>query len=385
MKVSDVISALQKTMPFVSDYFTENFTITTIGFDTGIGEIDVTTSEPHGLQPGYGVIIDGVKNQLPVNSYQKNGIVTVLTFDFDHGYNDDKNICQHVLIGGTTNGTDGDYRLVSVLSSKEIEILTDNVTLEGNIYIEVNEGFNGYYKVKASASPLEFTIDAREDIFLQPKIGVGGVAKSSIRIAAAADMERFNDIYTKQKGEKQCWLVVTPTENRISRSRAVTTDAISAVTEYGVGSGPVDASTYMLETLEVFAVIPATQEISGAKALDISDDIRWQLFKSLVMASIPAPTSGEVYALMPTGDSYYSYLTDNTTYTHRYNFERAIRLVNDDFAKPTDMTAPFRDVVVETEPCDDFRYQGDIPPEVAQKNEVNALLRRCTNLDINPS
>lgn len=383
MKVSDVISALQKSIPLVSDYFTENFSITSIKFDDENGIIEVTTSEQHGLEPGYAAIITGVKNQLPVTSYQKLGLTTVLTFDFDHGYNDDKNICQHVLIGGTDNGNDGSYQLVSVKSSREIEVLTQDVTFTGNIYIEVNEGFDGAYEVK-TATANQFTADARKDIFIQPKVGIGGVVKAAVRIAASADMDRFNAAYTKQ-GLSDCWLVITATENRISRSRSVTTDAISAVTDYGVGSGPVDASTYMLEMLEIYAVIPSSQEIAGRLALDIADEVRWQLFKSLVMASIPAPTKGEVYALMPVSDAYYSYLADNTTYTHRYNFERAIRLVNDDFAKPTDMTAPFRDVVVETEPCDDLRYQGDIPPEVVQQNEVSALLRRCTNLDINPT
>lgn len=354
MKMSDVISELQKRLPLQTDLFNETFDIDSATVD---GEdITFTTSEEHGLSVGDSVVVDGVDNGLSIESYTIADSIATLTFTTDHGYNYDKGYTQTIKIVNSDDA-DGEYTLLSVPSYTTLTIEFDGSAISGDDpMIVLHNGFNGGYEVTAVDDVNSFTVTARDDIFDSPQTAIsGGTASVRIRISGAADMQRFNDVYTAKKTD-EIWLVVTPAQNRSSRDRDVPTDAISGTTQAALGVSQVSIKQAHIETIELYAVIPASAELAGRLAADVAEEIRWFLYKSLVCADVPTlGAEGETYAIMPVSDGYFSYLTDNTTYTHRYIFERTVYMSTVDVSDPDAQTAPFRglDLSVEFADLDD--------------------------------
>lgn len=350
MKISDVVSELQKRLPMVTTLFNETFTIDSATVDTST--ITFHTTEAHGLAVDYAVFVNGVNNGLTIDSVTTDGETATLTFTFDHGFNYDKNYTQYVTITGSDD-SDGSYELTGVPDKNTLEIAFTGSDITGSAMVESTEGFDGGYTVTAVPSTQEFTVDSRTDIFVKPKVAIsGGTASTKIRISGAADMDRFNAAYTAQT-DKKCWLVVTPPTNRASRDRNVPTDAISGLPQAAGGVGYLEVRQAHIETVNLYAVIPASLEVSGRIAADLAEEIRWALYSSICMASVATlAKDSEVYAIMPVSDSYYAYLSDNTTYTHEYVFERTVYVNSLDIAQPMDQTAPFRGLSLELLPCD---------------------------------
>lgn len=351
MKMGDIIQELQISLPLATNLFNDNFSITAATVDVD-GKITFTTSQIHDLAVGDLVNIFGVKNGLMIESFDYESGTALLQFPFDHGYNLDKFYQQEIEITGTDNAN-GKYPLIDVPDNTHLLIEYTGDPVVGQALLAYDEGFEGYYNVESIPDATSFVVPARTDIFIPPKIALsGGTMSTRIRISGAADMDRFNAIYTQQNDE-QCWLVVTPPSNRMSRDRNVPTDAISGVAQPGAGSGPIDIRQARIETVEIYAVIPASVELSGRRSADIAEDIAWALYQSICAAPIPTLSKDrDTYALMPVSDTYFAYLTDNTTYTHQYTFERVVYVTTDDVAKPRDQTAPFRGLDLHLLPCD---------------------------------
>lgn len=364
MKIHDVIKELQIRLPLVTNLFNEYFVIDNgyvgltlppydVPFDTAIyDKMTFHTTEPHGLEIGDDVAVNGVLNGLPILSVSVDNGLATLNFNLDHGYNFDRFYTQQVTISGSDD-SDGSYNLFSVPDKNTLVIEFDGTDITGTAFIAKDEGFDGFYSVVDVPDAQTFVVDVRTDIFTQPYIALSeGTAILRIRIAGVADMDRFNAVYTAQE-DNRCWLVVVPPSNRSSRDRNVPTDAISGVTQAAAGVSQVEIRQAQLETLEIYAVIPASMEVSGRIAADIAEEVRWALYQALVAASVPTlAKEADVYAIMPVSDTYFAYLTDNTTYTHQYTFERVVYMSQLDVAQPRDQTAPFRGLSLEVLPCD---------------------------------
>lgn len=352
MKMSDVIAALQANLPTVTDYFCNSYSVTNAQVNNNA--ITFTTNVDHDLAVGFSVSVTGVKNGIVISSVSVTDGIATLNFASDHGLNYDQYYQQKITIVGSANA-DGQYDVIDVPNPTRLLISFAGTDITGNAMLAVDEGFDGFYQVDAVPAQNQFTVTARSDIFLKPQLALtGGKAQTSIRISGSADMDRFNAAYTAQKNG-DCWLVVTPPENRTSRDRNVTTDAITAYGQFGPGNGPLDIRVLHIETVEIYAVIPASMELAGRQAADIAENVRWQLYRSLCGADLPTGASiADKTAIMPVEDGYFSYLTDNTTYTHRYVFERTVYMTFNDTVVPKDQTAPYRGLELAISPCDDF-------------------------------
>lgn len=350
MKIKDVIEQLQIRLPLQTDYFNDSIAIVSASVLDSV--ITFQTETEHELSIGDSVVISDIENSLSIDGYSIADGIATLTFAADHGYNFDANYEQTVEITGSDDA-DGVYSLVAVENGYSLSIEFSGDAISGAASIVLTEGFNGGYEVADIVDDYSFTVPARTDIFSKPNVAISdGTMSARIRIAGVADMERFNAVYTKQN-TNECWLVVTPAQNRSSRDRDVLTDAISGTTQAGLGVAQVSIKQAHLETIEIYAVIPASEEIAGRLAADMAEEIRWFIYKSLVCAPIATlATDGDVYALMPVSDGYFAYLSDNTTYVHRYVFERVVYMSGLDVAQPMDQTAPYRGLDLSVSPCD---------------------------------
>lgn len=352
MKMQDIIVALQKSLPIQSNFFCTKSDISAARL---INDQIYFVSENHGLKSGDHIIISDVKNGLLVSSFSVNENSVTFTFERDHG------LC----------GSDVGFLPIEIKVEEEYHtgILTDvadklNFTVKFNsnvipdnpiviIYYLTNEGFNGFYEI-VSTTQNSFNVKITSHTFLPPLVYIkGGQVSSMIRITGAADMDRFNAAYTAQKDEYDCWLVVVPPENRSSRSRQVTTDAISGYMDASNHSASVELRQTHIETLKLYAVIPASAEISGRRACDMAEEVRWSLYACLIGHAIPTiAKDGYTTATVPVSDNYFAYLSDNTTYVHEYVFERSVIVETSDIFHPDDRTAPFRGLDLKVFPCD---------------------------------
>ena len=181
-----------------------------------------------------------------------------------------------------------------------------------------------------------------------------GVVSTKVRVMGVGDMDRFNAIYTEQN-INELWLAITPPENRASRDRGVTTDAITGYMDASTYSSQTEVRQLHTETISVYCAIPAQMTLDGRSAVDIAEDVRFILYHTLCGIHINTlSNTTEVSPLMPVRDGYFSYLTDNTTYIHEYVFERSIVLSDEDLGMNDDRTAPARGLDLSVMHCKDF-------------------------------
>ena len=349
MKMQDVISILQRSLHKHTDLFTTTHTIT----GAQVGQTHVTyETDATDLQVGDLVTIKNVMNGIEVASMEPSGSQTLITTTIDHGLCDD-DASGPPLVFWLHNLTHSAKLIKTVSNTEFICEFASALSLDGfTLYLTTQQGFNGFFNI-TDITPTGFEVEKRQTQFTQPILYLGGgVLNTKIRIAGAADMERFNAAYTKQQNF-DCWLVVVPADNRASRSRDVTTDAISGFSQESGYSGPVELRQTHIETIRLYAVIPASMEIAGRSAADLAEEIRWMLYKAIINNPIPTiAQNGYVTATVPVSDSYFSYLSDNTTYTHEYVFERSVIVEIDDTFEDDGDTAPFRELDLTLSPCD---------------------------------
>ena len=351
MKMSDVIKILQRSLPKQTDLFNTTAVVTgaALGNDTITFSADVTD-----LDVGDLVSVTNVLNGITVTSKTDESEGTKIVTATDHGLcdNDILGPSLSFLIAGQTPYT---ARLIEVIDPLTLRVEFEQSFDIGadTLYLTTLEGFNGNFNVTAVDPGISFDVAYVQNDFIPPLVYLqGGTVSTKVRIAGTADMERFNAAYTKQDID-ECWLVVTPTDNRTSRSRDVTTDAISGYMNANEMSAAVELRQTHVERLHIYAVIPSRYELAGRSAADLAEEIRFILYKCIIGNFIPTQAvNGYVTATVPVTDSYFAYLSDNTTYTHEYVFERSVIIESDDTFDGDDQTAPFRGLELELIPCE---------------------------------
>ena len=351
MKSSDVIKILQRSLPKHTDLFNTTADLTgaalsnnTITFTANVDDLDV----------GDLVSVTSVLNGITVSTKTEETDGTKIVTATDHG------LCDNDILGPALNFLIQGQPLYTARLKQVVDTVTLIVEFEQSfdiqadtLYLTTLEGFNGNFNVTAVDPGVSFDVAYVQNDFTPPMVYLqGGKVATKVRIAGAADMERFNAAYTKQD-INECWLVVVPADNRTSRSREVTTDAISGYMNANEMSAAVELRQTHVEKLHIYAVIPSRFELAGRSAADLAEDIRFVLYKCIIGNFIPTmAVNGYVTATVPVTDSYFSYLTDNTTYTHEYVFERSVIIESDDTFEGDDQTAPFRGLELELIPCD---------------------------------
>ena len=355
MKMQDVIAMLQKTLPTQTDLFTSTFNV--FGMAVGQSNIQVD-SDAVGLSVGDAVNIKGVLNGIEVVNMTADGDYVRIETATDHGLCDADVATNPLRFWNVGNVYPANLIRTDGTTAFICEFLTGPALGVGTLYLTTLQGFNGNYIVN-EINESGFQVNRLPSQFTEPLVYLsGGIVNTALRVAGAADMERFNAAYTAQQND-DCWLVVTPADNRASRSRDVTTDAVSAFGQAGAYSGPVELRQTHIETLKLYAVIPARMEIAGRSAADLAEEIRWTLYRTIIGNPIATiAKNAYVTATVPVSDGYFAYLSDSTTYTHEFVFERSVIVEDVDTFQGDDPTAPFRELSLQVAPCDHEDLKG---------------------------
>ena len=347
MQIKNIIKILQERLPLYTSKFSNVNTI--IDAVVHPNRITFQTKFPHNLKVQQQCVVSEAENLLQIIEVTGVDSHLIIKTIFDHGLNYESDSYVHIV-----NGFQGiEARVIAVNSPTSLTIQTNKTLPIGTIYLALEEGFDGSYEVFLVDDDTHFSVRLPK-VFTAPHLLAGKCDLfSSLRVMGVGDMDRFNDLYTEQAID-QLWLAITPPENRASRDRSVVTDAISGYMEPSSYSSQTEIRQLHTETVSLYCAIPARATMDGRNAIDIAEEVRFDLYQALCGIYFPSlAVTEEIYPLMPVRDGYFSYLSDNTTYIHEYVFERSIVLTNHDIGTPKDRTAPVRDLELSIEPCDD--------------------------------
>lgn len=349
MKLFEILTVLQKRLPIYTSWFSDSISI--IGADVANKTITFETNIEHNLVKRKSIYVANIINACEITNINAEPPTYTIKTKDDHGLSFNEDDLQ-IEIASPLSSLDVD--VVAINSPTSLIVSTPYGLPTSDAYIALNEGFNGFYNVIDVPNSTHFTVHY-PDVYTNPYEMKGtGIMATNVRVMGVADMDRFNAIYTEQN-INELWLAITPPENRASRDRGVTTDAISGYMDSSFYSSETEVRQLHTETISVYCAIPARETLDGRAAIDIAEEVRFILYNTLCGIRIPTLSStNEISPLMPVRDGYFSYLTDNTTYIHEYVFERSVVLTNEDLGENDDRTAPMRGLDLSVMHCVDF-------------------------------
>lgn len=349
MKLVEILNVLQQRLPIYTPWFTDSIDL--IGATVSNDKITFETYETHDLMIGKTVYVAGVVNACDIIEITPQNPEYLIKTKDDHGLSYDRNDLK-IEIASPLSSLEVD--VIAINSPTSLTVSTPYILPVNDAWLVLDEGFNGFLEIIDVPDTTHFSVNF-PDVYTRPYEMKGtGVAAFNVRAMGVADMDRFNAIYTEQN-INDLWLAITPPENRASRDRGVTTDAISGYMNSSAYSGETEVRQLHTETVSVYCAIPARETMDGRSAVDIAEEVRFILYNALCGIRIPTLSStNEISPLMPVRDGYFSYLTDNTTYIHEYVFERSVVLTNEDLGKDDDRTSPMRGLDLSLMHCVDM-------------------------------
>jgi len=328
MKMTDIINQLRAIVPIYSDFFTTQTEISSLSYS--VGTVTAVTGANHNLVTGNTVTITGAETPFEIASMSESGLIvdvqTVVAHDLTFGYQ------SSVRIQGVVESEyNGEFELVDVpnrftFSFKINAAPSGQPTVVAGSTFMIDPNFIGYNGVH-SVTVLDattFTYAAPEPIS-SPALGLP-LLNTSPRISGAIDGDAMVDAYTKH-GSNQYWAFVAMGSVTTSRDRSIQSDA-SATT-----SAADRKRLRQIEPFSVYVFAPTTEEIAARVARDSMQEVKKALFKALFGWKAPSVFSETTQIeVTPTGDEFSAY--NKAFYVHRFDFERALDMVQADAVEP---------------------------------------------------
>lgn len=366
MRIQDIVNQLKAVLPRYTNYFTDQFTITSL---TSSGTIATAeTSAPHGLSNGSLVTIVGALVPNPITSLTSAGSIASGTTEFKHDMTQDaanglKGYPQYLeVIGATPSEYNGSHKLLTVPNRFNFTYQLDGSLASpasGSIFLLENlvYGYNGVHLVTVT-SPTTFTFNL--PIELRSPASGTIIAHANYRISGAATLDRASEAYTKQPTGKY-WVYVVLGDMTANKDRQADHD-------FTYTPGATDFYFQLVgQTVSINVFVPATNDIAAREERDLSDSLVAPFCKSLLRLRLPAEFTYASYSgLTFQGSAFGSYSNTGNfgaaVYVHQYIFENVVNLAYEDTLDPSYGSA-FRDI--------EFSQESEFNTTVVAEGKVN--------------
>lgn len=373
LKPSEIVTHLKKHLPRFTDLFTESLNVTAAAISSG--NILTLTSVGHGKSPGQYVVISAgtVRNLITASTLIYPSVRFTTAYDHDLTQPSLPNDDWYLNMGGFGNNWDGQHEIVDVPNRRNFEILfpTGAIISGGGIGFPLTFPitFVGYSPVISGteylsepipkgAYPIATTPDLDTisiDLSAARTLPEGTVddikVVSGFRIAAAADINRATDIYSKQ-ATGAAYLFVIMTDMDVSKDRNILNDSIAELTRKDL------LFLRLLQSFSTTVFLPTTEDLSGIDAQELAyDEVFTALLKTLYGYSIDGSMYKAVSAPAGMGPGEYN----SAYYTHVYDWQLPY-IINFEDAMPHDTDVAFRNIdyshIINGDDTDDVTIDG---------------------------
>ena len=331
MTIEDLILALALELPLHEERFTDELDVIDMTRDGN--NINVRTSEPHGLLGRHGVTLHGTL-----------GLVDIVSItDSTTGYATVVCVRNHDItlsIKTTVRFEDTGSALVDATTFTILRIedaLTFIIKMAPATYPSpLTAGFvkdagtqynsyDGTYPVDTVISELEFAI--RDDRPTNPAPDfTDAVIRSGVRVSGGVDLERCIAAYTSQ-GDGKWWMFVIPEDVHASKDRELRTDSVS-----DTGDGEFFQQK-VIQPISLYTIIATPQDAAARQARDDCEKMFQGICKSILMRKFDSyfgvGSQGNLQ-FMSHGRAFY----DGAVYVHAFSFQQTCDLSDRDVYVP---------------------------------------------------
>lgn len=337
MKAADIVNQLHVLIPQVTDFFTENTSVTGI---TRAGTVlTVTCAVNHGLIIGDIAAITGATTVITAASLTRSGVMGTIVTALDHDLTN--GIASTITISGATESEfNRTFTVINVDNRTTIRfemVDAGPTTATGTPVLEDAESalrqINKTYNVETVPSPTVFTIE-QSDTDMEDPIGTI-ILRGKPRISAGVNPQRMVEAYTEQEVDDY-WLFVSLEDVPASKSRSVKSDAIDNLT-----SGD-NFRQQIIQSFSLYVFIPSQEDLSDADARDQAEDLFRPLCQSVLASRFDSGLHvGKKGACQFVIHGTFS--TNSAVYVHAYNFQQVVDLYEQDTVGP-DLDVAFRNL-----------------------------------------
>lgn len=264
---NDIVLHLATYLPRVTEKFSVSPTVISSEV-VSANTLSVNVID-HGFVAGTPLAITSGFLNNPIVAVQLVGERLVFTTQEDHDYTSPDFPIQYVELNGFTLSSvyDGQHELVNVPNRRNFVIsLPENQfvapVLNGNEVAQEdrNTGIKGYRTVTAVADANNFSIQIDNVPPLPVNFITGLSITQNVRVAAASDIDRAREVYSRQNPDEYLWAFVIMGDVDVSKDRHTLNDATAGFTNQDL------QLIRYLQNFSIVVFIPTINDVSGAKA-----------------------------------------------------------------------------------------------------------------------
>lgn len=335
MTLTEIVDRVRRFLPIYTPALSPVLS-SILYIESALDSAVVATTLPHGLQSGDPVVITNFKVNNYLAGWSKADDVYTFTTEQAHDLTEGwhETVSLNGFLEPEWNSTFALLAVHSETSFKVRSALPFPTTADKAILLEDRiDGINGYYQIAVSTD-YEFNITKE---FFVTAFHTGGQIFTGVRVAAAVNIDRVIDQYTKQNAN-DLWMVVLPASDvDVAKSIYADSDAIATITA---------SDDFRLRLLDGFTLAIIKSTVNESAAVDTVDLCRHDLLQPILKTLCGArfgsglTTSGDFKSSL-TGHGVMRYTEAYIVY--RYDFEVVMDTVIDDTVYEGDVSA-FRDI-----------------------------------------
>lgn len=344
MKLNDIQSQLMSQIGNFTTKFTTTVNVTSITVSGTTAT--ATTQSAHGLKSGQNVFISGAVTPIQVSSLTwANGVATGTT-SAAHDLTEKWQGCMGIPAAAVSGADQSAYNIPfsKGWTAPDRNTFTYPVggspttPATGTILLNdgANRGINGVQGVIVTGTNT-FTFSIPANIY-SPVQGTI-ICHTGWNIGKAANIERFLEVYSKQLTTVP-WLCITMGSSSASADRELQNDAVAM---YNAGTL---YRQKIVDRCSIYVVVPCSQEIAGADARDLIEDVKQGIFSSILGVQFSSYLQlPQQYGLVFTTGDYVDY--DHSKVIYEFKFEQLSQLGQQDIANNGQPNVAFRDLVLQ--------------------------------------
>jgi len=355
-KVSEIIRQLQKVLPKYTDKFSDDFNISSL--TVGAGIVTIKTSVAHKLSTNNKVLIKGVKTKNPIDSWSINAdgyLEIVCTYEHDKTLGYPTTLTAELNFSNLT----GEYTILDLPDNYTIVLDTAiNPVGDGDLLEIRIDGYGGYKTITVPVGSTDTFTYVHSGLSVASDISQGKVT-GNYRIAGIADVKRIFEYYEKQTADTKLWAWILLDKTKGCFTRESQTDATSRFSKLE------DYQQELYQVFHIVVAVPSSNYTGAVEAVDMMQDVRTYLLKSLAGVMFPSgSTNEERFMCTYVEDSFYDYA--GGYYLHDFVFENITLLSSSDICEEED-TRAFRESEINS------AYEFDDYVDTVRKNIKTSL------------